>query len=322
MRAIPGIRGALLVSDVVEREHGEALARAARGVPRVVVGEGGATRGDPASVEIAYFSGDLYPARIRDFAVALGKAADVRWLQTFSAGVDHPWFQSLRSRGVRLTTASGAAAVPIAQTVMLYLLALTRRLPAWLEAQREARWAPHEIVDLQDRTLAVVGLGPIGLEVARLGQAMRMRVVGVRRALVGDEPCEAWPLARLDELLPQADALVLALPLTEETRGLLDARRLALLPRHALVVNVGRGELVDEPALVRALEAGALGGAGLDVFATEPLPAESPLWRLPNVIVTPHSSGVTPGNQTRATAIFLENLARYARGEPLRNEVA
>jgi len=97
---------------------------------------------------------------------------------------------------------------------------------------------------------------------------------------------------------------------------------LAFLPLHALVVNVARGELVDEPALVRALEAGALGGAGLDVFATEPLPAESPLWRLPNVIVTPHSSGVTPGNQTRATAIFLENLARYARGEPLRNEVA
>jgi len=321
MRAVPGIRGALLVSDAVERDHAAELERAAPGVERVVVADGG-IRGDPAAVEIAYFSGDLFPARTREFAVVLAKASAVRWLQTFSAGVDHPWFQSLRAKGVRLTTASGAAAVPIAQTVMLYLLALTRRLPDWLEAQREARWAPHDVVDLQDRTLAVVGLGPIGLEVARLGQAMRMRVVGVRRALVGDEPCETWPLARLDELLPQADVLVLALPLTGATRGLLDARRLALLPRHALVVNVGRGELVDEPALVRALEAGQLGGAGLDVFTTEPLPKESPLWRLSNVIVTPHSSGVTPGNQARATAIFLENIRRYARGEPLRNEVA
>lgn len=321
MRVVPRIRGALLVSDAIERRFAEELARAAPGVPRVVIA-GGDVRGELAAVEIAYLSGDLYPAQTRAFAKALAQAAGVRWLQTFSAGIDHPWFQSLRARGVRLSTASGATAVPIAQTVMLYLLALTRRLSLWLDAQREARWAPHEIVDLQDRTLAVIGLGPIGLEVARLGQAMRMRVVGVRRALVGDEPCETWPLSRLDELLPQVDALVLALPLTGETRGLLDARRLALLPRHGLVINVGRGEVVDEPALVRALEAGAIGGAGLDVFATEPLPAASPLWRMPNVIVTPHASGRTPGNEARATAIFLENLGRYARGERLCNEVA
>jgi phosphoglycerate dehydrogenase-like enzyme len=316
-----GPRGAIFVSEAVERTHGAELERAAPGVPRVVLCEAG-PRGDPTAVEIAYFSGDLFPERTRDFALALARAERLRWLQTFSAGVDHPWFQTLLARGVRLSTASGAAAVPIAHTVMLYLLALTRRLPLWLDAQREARWAPHEVVDLQERTLGVIGLGPIGLEVARLGQALRMRVVGVRRTPRGDEPCETWPLARLDELLPRLDAVVLALPLHDETRRLLDARRLALLRPHALLVNVGRGELVEEPALVRALADGRLGGAGLDVFATEPLRPESPLWRLPNVIVTPHSSGVTPGNQTRATAIFLENVRRYVRGEALRNEVA
>ena len=169
--------------------------------------------------------------------------------------------------------------------------------------------------------LGVVGLGPIGLEVARLGVALRMRTIGVRRTPRGDEPCETWPMARLDELLAQADALVLAVPLGDDTRHLLDARRLALLKRGAWLVNVGRGALVDEAALVAALQSGHLGGAGLDVFETEPLPPESPLWSMPNVIVTPHNSGDAPGNLDRAAAIFLDNLARYGRGEPLRNEV-
>jgi phosphoglycerate dehydrogenase-like enzyme len=148
-----------------------------------------------------------------------------------------------------------------------------------------------------------------------------MRAIGVRRTPRGDEPCETWPLGRLDELLALADAVVLALPLADETRHLLDARRLALMKRGAWLVNVGRGALVDEPALVEALRNGRLGGAGLDVFEVEPLPPESPLWSLPNVLVTPHNSGDAPGNLERASEIFLDNLARFVRGEPLRNEV-
>ena len=311
--------GAILLSDRVEALLGEALERAAPGLPRVVLRPEG-PQGDPTTVEVAFFSGDLYPERTREFILAVAQAKELRWLQSFSAGVDHPWFQGLRQRGVRLTTGSGAAAVPIAQTVLLYLLALSRDLAGWLEARRRRAWEPHPVAELEGRTLGILGLGPIGLEVARLGVALRMRVIGLRRTPRGDEPCEAWPLSRLDELLPLADALVLALPLLEETRRIVGERELALLPRGAWLVNVGRGELVDEAALVRALESGHLGGAGLDVFEVEPLPPTSPLWRLPNVIVTPHSSGASPGNLERAARIFVENLGRWVRGEPLRNE--
>ncbi|MCX5739031.1 MAG: D-2-hydroxyacid dehydrogenase, partial [Proteobacteria bacterium] len=143
-----------------------------------------------------------------------------------------------------------------------------------------------------------------------------------RRTPRGDEPCETWPMARLDELLAQVDGLVLALPLSEDTKQVLDARRLALMKRGAWLVNVGRGGLVDEAALISALQSGQLGGAGLDVFEVEPLPPESPLWSMPNVIVTPHNSGDSPANLHRATAIFLDNLGRYVRGEALCNEVA
>jgi phosphoglycerate dehydrogenase-like enzyme len=313
--------GAILVSDSVEERHGAAIERAAPGVPRIVLGPGGPS-GDAARIELAFFSGDVFPERSRDFVLALAKAERLRWLHTFSAGVDHPWFQRLRANGVRLTTSSGANAAPIAQTVLLYLLALTRGLPAWADAQRRRAWEPHAVTDLAELTLGVVGLGPIGLEVARLGRAFGMETIGLRRTPMGDEPCETWPLARLPELLPRVDALVLALPLAPETRRIVGAPELARMKPGALLVNVGRGELVDEAALVAVLASGHLGGAGLDVFEVEPLPPESALWSMPNVIVTPHSSGTSGAGHERACALFVENLGRYLRGEPLRNEVA
>jgi phosphoglycerate dehydrogenase-like enzyme len=164
-------------------------------------------------------------------------------------------------------------------------------------------------------------MGPIGLEAARLCAEFGMRPIGMRRTVQGDEPCETWTFARLDELLSTVDDLVLALPLTPDTNGLIGARELALLRPGARLVNVGRGELIDEDALVDALRRGHLAGAALDVFVTEPLPAEHPLWDLPNVIVTPHIAGATPLADDRAAAIFVDNLGRYLRGEPLRNEV-
>ncbi len=306
----------------MEDRYAAALEAAAPGVARVVVEPDGSVRGDATAVELAFFSGDVFPDRVRDFVLALRDAPDLRWLHTFSAGVDHPWFQVLLKRGIRLSTSSGAHAVPIAHTVLLYLLALSRDLARWQDAQRRRAWEPHELRDLQGLTLGVVGLGPIGLEVARLGLALGMQVLGMRRTPCGDEPCQTWPLARLGELLAIADALVLALPLTDETRELLSAARIAQMKRGAWLINVGRGALVDESALVAALQSGALGGAGLDVFAIEPLPPESPLWSLPNVLVTPHNSGDAPSNLPRACEIFLDNLARYRRGERLRNEVS
>jgi phosphoglycerate dehydrogenase-like enzyme len=312
--------GSLLVSRWVERHYAEALDAAAPGAARVVIGPEGVA-GDPARCDVAFFSGDFFPDRVRDFILALRDAKDLRWMHSFSAGVDNPFFTRLRERGVRVTTSSGANAVPIAQTAIWYLLALSRGAERWRDAQARKAWERHEVRELEGATLGVVGLGPIGCEVARLGAALRMRVVGVRRTPRGDEPCETWPLGRLDELLPLCDALVLALPLTPDTHHLLDARRIAALPGGALFVNVGRGSLVEEPALVEALVEGRLGGAGLDVFEIEPLPEASPLWTLPNVIVTPHNAGDAPGNLHRATAIFVDNLARWRRGDALRNEV-
>ncbi len=313
--------GAILVSDVVEDRWGPEIERVAPGVERRILREG-EPRPDSTGLEIVYFSGDLFPGRVRDAAIAALKAEDLGWLHSFSAGVDDPFFQTLMGRGVRVSTSSGAHAVPIAHTVLMYALALTRNLPGWLSDQAARVWAPREIEDLQGRTLGVVGLGPIGSEVARLGRAFGMEVIGVRRSPRGDEPCETWPFERLGELWPRVDILVLAVPLTDQTRRLVDARALARMKRGALLINVARGEVVDEGAMISALTDGHLGGAGLDVFEVEPLPPESPLWSLPNVIVTPHSSGTNPGNQSRATDLFLENLSHYRRGEPLRNEVS
>lgn len=312
---------AILVSDWVHEHYGRELSQRAPGRPLVVVSDAGCT-GDPAEAAICFFSGDLFPERAPHFLRQMIRAKGLAWFHSFSAGVDNPFFQGLLERGIRLTTSAGAHAVPIAQTVMLYLLALSRDLPSWLAAQNEHRWAPRDLVDLQGQQLVVVGMGPIGLEVARLGLALGMRVVGLRRTPRGDEPCETRSLSALDALLPECDALVLAVPLAPETRHLIDAARLAKLPPRAVLVNVARGEIIDEDALVAALEAGRLAGAGLDVFREEPLPKASPLWNLPQVIVTPHSSGTTPANWDRAAQIFLDNLGRFERGEALRNEVS
>jgi phosphoglycerate dehydrogenase-like enzyme len=314
------VRGAILVSEFVERQHAAALDRAAPGVARCVVGEDG-PRTDPGGVEVAYFSGDLYPGKGRPFARALRQAQQLVWLHTFSAGVDDRFFQRLLERGVRLTNSSGAHAVPIAHTVLLYLLAWSRDLRGWLEAQARRSWEPRPIVDLQARVLGIVGLGAIGCEVARLAAAFGMRVIGTRRAPRGDEPCETWPPSRLHELLSAADYVVLTVPLTDETRHLVDAAALGCMRPHAVLVNVSRGAVVDETALVAALSSGRIAGAALDVFDSEPLPADSPLWTMRNVIVTPHSAGTAPGGDERATEIFLANLRRYVVGEPLRNEV-
>jgi len=314
------VADAILVSEWVHERYGREISRLAPGRPRVVVSETGC-RGDPAEAAICFFSGDLFPERAPSFLRQMIRAKGLAWFHSFSAGVDNPFFQGLLARGIRLTTSAGAHAVPIAQTVMLYLLALSRDLPGWLADQRAHRWAPRDLVDLQGQQLVVVGMGPIGLEVARLGLALGMRVVGVRRTPRGDEPCETRTLDSLDALLPTCDALVLAIPLTPETHHLIGAARLARLPAHAVLVNIARGDIVDEDALVAALAGGRLAGAGLDVFHEEPLPEASPLWDLPHVIVTPHSSGTTPSNWDRAAQIFLDNLGRFERGEPLRNEV-
>lgn len=324
----------LLVSAAFLDAFGEALARteadAAIRLERIVLPRDPEARlpaADVERVEIALFSYDIYPAWSRQFFAAAQGAPNLRWLHVFNAGVDNPVFGRFLERGVRLSTSAGSTAEPIAQTAIAGLLMLARGFPHWLAAQRERRWAPlpagHIPDDLRGQTAVVVGLGAIGREVARLAKALGLRVVGVRRSPQrADDPVdELHHPAALGGLLPRTDWLILAAPLTPETHHIIDARALALLPRGARVLNVGRGSLIDEPALIEALRTGHIAGAYLDVFEEEPLPPESPLWALPNVIVTPHNSAASTGNAARSAAMFFENLKRWARGEPLINEV-
>jgi phosphoglycerate dehydrogenase-like enzyme len=278
-------------------------------------------------IEIAYFSQDLFPDFSRQFFSACHKAERLRWLHVFHAGIDNPVFGQLLDRGVRITTSSGANAEPVGVTAAAGMLMLARGFPGWIAAQRRHAWEPvrggSAPDDLRGQTLLLVGVGEIGKTMARIAQALGMRVIGVRRS--GRQPedpvDEMHPPSALDQLLPRAQWLALCCPLTDETRKMIDAARLARLPQGARVVNVARGEIVDEQALIAALSSGHLGGAYLDVFEREPLPAESPLWDLPNVVLSPHNAAASSGNDARATAMFLHNLELSARGESMKNEV-
>jgi D-2-hydroxyacid dehydrogenase (NADP+) len=312
----------LLCTDTAWERYADQFRAAAPGLQVVALsGDDTVTAGDLERINVAFFSGDSYPGRTVSFIGACLNAPNLRWLHTFSAGVDSPVFASFVRRGARLTTSSGASARPIAQTVVLMILGLSRDMPAWSLAQRANEWAPHIGEEVEGANIAIIGMGPIGDETARLAIALGMNVVGCRRSVRGDEPCETRTFDALGELLGWADYIVLALPLTPETTGLIGAEQLAAMKPTSRLINVGRGGLIDEPALIDALAGGRLGGAGLDVFAVEPLPADSPLWAMPNVIITPHNSGATELANHRGTQIFIDNLGRYATSQPLRNEV-
>jgi phosphoglycerate dehydrogenase-like enzyme len=305
--------------DAIERETGTAF-------ERILVPEDPKARvaaDAVARIECAYFSGDLYPELSGGFFSAVMSAPKLSWLHCFNAGLDHPIFAKVGEKGVVLTSSPGSNAVPIAQSAIAGLLALARRFPLFARAKCERRWLEQSTLelppDLDTQTLVVLGLGGIGSEIARLGRALGLHVVGVRRSRPAEgAPIDEWaPPEKLPELLPRASWLAIACPLTDETRRLIDADALARLPDGAGVLNVGRGEIVEEPALVAELASGRLLGAYLDVFEVEPLPQDSPLWSLENVILTPHASSISNGSQARQAEIFLANLERFARGEPL-----
>jgi len=312
----------LFCTDTFAGAHGDRLAAVAPGVELVQLTAGGVVDDvDVERITLAFFSSDAWPERAASFMkVALG-APNLRWLHSMSAGVDSPVFAMFTDRGVRLTTSSGASAPPIAATVMLYLLALSRDLPRWLRAQAAHEWSPAPFRELRGQSVAVVGYGPIGQEVVRLASAFGMDPVAVRRSARGDEPCRVRPLDELADVVSGVDAVVSALPLHADTRGIFSAEVIDAMRPDAVFVNVGRGELVDQEALTAALTDGRLGGAGLDVFEPEPLPQDDPLWDLPNVIVSPHNSGSSDGTDGRVVDIFLDNLGRFVSGRVLRNEV-
>lgn len=250
------------------------------------------------------------------------KATDLRWLQLGSAGANR--ILEVLPETVMLTNASGVFGVPIAEHVLAMMLALTRQLPASIRAAAEARWSqPVERVELFGATCGIIGLGDIGTEVARRAKAFGMRVLAVKRQPT-DKPDfvdALWDLSGLDDLLAASDHVVNCLPGTSHTYHLIDSRRIARMKKGARFYNIGRGSTVDETALVEALRSGHLAGAGLDVFTQEPLPVDSPLWRIPDVLITPHRSAQSPCNRQRLAEIVLDNLERYVRNQPLVNLV-
>lgn len=277
-------------------------------------------------IEIAHFSSDMFPDLSPVFFSAASRTPHLRWLHVFNVGTDHPVFQRFFERGILLTNSAGASAVPIAQTVIGGLLMLARGFSRWGAAQTRKEWSPSREAppDLAAQTLVVVGLGSIGSEIARLGRSLGLHVIGVRRspAREGDPVDELVHPSELERVLPRADWLALACSLNDDTRRLIDAAALARLPRGARILNISRGEVIDEAALIEALRSEDIAGAYLDVFETEPLPPASPLWTLPNVIVSPHNAGSSAGNPARQAAVFLRNLAHWARKEPLENTVS
>ena len=251
----------------------------------------------------------------------VGRAARMRWIHSVSVGVESVLTPCVRLRGLTVTNGRGVFDQPIAEYVITMILALCRRLPALIELQRERTWQPLEALELGQTTIGLVGLGGIGCEVAELARPFGPRVVAIRRR------ADAGPVEGVDvlggldalpALLAASDFVVLALPLTVETEAVIDAEALAAVKPGAWIINVARGGLVDEVALLRALRSGPLGGAVLDSFREEPLPESSPFYRLSNCIVTPHTSWSSGAVLGRTFDVFCDNLRRYRAGEPLK----
>ncbi len=258
----------------------------------------------------------------------LSQARSLRWVQQWSAGVDwllrHPEIAEL---DFVLTNVSGIHAIPVSEHILAFLLAFGRGFHHALRAQVRHEWFSYEqqagIFELAGKTMVLVGVGAIGRRTAKLATALGMRVLGVRRdPTVGAPGVEAmYGPDQLLDLLPEADFLVLVVPLTHETQGMIGERELRAMKPTAHVVNVGRGGLIQEDVLIQALREGWIAGAGLDVFAQEPLASDSPLWGMGNVILTPHIAGMTPHYNERAADLFALNLRRYLSGRPLLNQV-
>jgi phosphoglycerate dehydrogenase-like enzyme len=273
----------------------------------------------------------------------LSRAPKLSWVQLHSAGVDHLHGHPIWGTHVIVTTTSGIHAVPIGEDVFALLLALARKVPRMVRLQERAEWPRNRSevlsgLELRGKTIGIVGYGSIGREVARIAKyGFSMRVLAMRRTMntprrrynepgVGDPegriPEQWYTPSEVTEMVRACDVVVLAAPATSETHNLIGEGQLRAMKPHALLLNVARGELIDERALVTALKEGWIAGAGLDAFAVEPLPRGSQLWHMENVIVSPHVSGLTGKYDERATALFAENLKRYLDGLPLLNVVA
>lgn len=314
----------LLLSSAVNDEYGaqiDAVAAEAGTPVRRLVPLSAAKELD--AVDAAFFSRDLFSGNMRqpgpmsdDFFKVVDAAPRLHWLQVFSSGLDLPQYSASLARGIEVTNSAGTTALPIAQSLAAAVLGQTRGFGHWLNAQRERKWAPLAGADrpreIAGQRMVVVGAGPIAVEIGRLLGGLGFHTTAVRRLPIpAPHFHQSATFEKLDSLLPSCDWLVLACPLNQQTRELMSVRRLDLLAPHARLANVGRGELVNESALIERLRDGRLAGAYLDVFSQEPLPEQSPLWDLPNVWMTPHNCAASQGHEARVVAKFLTDLRRW-----------
>jgi phosphoglycerate dehydrogenase-like enzyme len=323
-----GVPRAIALSPILSaRYRPEDLARivaAAPGARVVMLSHEGLADGPVDDVEVllhGFLAADAYER-------LLAHAPSLRWVHSAAAGVERLLTPAARARGLSITNARGVFSGPIAEYVLMMVLAVSRRLPQLLELQAERTWQPLAARELRDVTLGLVGFGSIGRAVAELAAPFGPRVIAMRRdpTLRPDEPplppgVELHGPGAFGDLLAASDFVILALPLTVETEDLVDDRALALMKRTAWLVNVARGRLIVDQALLRALREGRLGGAVLDAFRDEPLPPTSPFYDLPNVILTPHTSWSSGRVLDRSVELFADNLRRFAAGRPLRNSV-
>jgi phosphoglycerate dehydrogenase-like enzyme len=261
-----------------------------------------------------------FPMRMPDISLM----PQVKWLHSFSAGVDKILSPKVAQSKVILTNSSGVHATPIAETILAYCLMFARGFIDTIREQRQKQWNKnYNSAELRDSTMLVVGLGAIGMETARIANAFGMHVIATARTkkkkpafIARFETSE-----KLDDFLPLADYIIITLPHTKDTHHLFDKQKFALMKKSAVVINIGRGGIIKESDLIEALRQKSIAGAGLDVFEKEPLPADSPLWDMPNVIITPHHSGLSLRYMDRAVDVFCENLKAYLKGESLPNKV-
>jgi phosphoglycerate dehydrogenase-like enzyme len=253
-------------------------------------------------------------------------APRLKWVHVYGAGVDMLRPTRILERGVRLSNSAGVNAPYIAEFVLAYMLMHVKKMPLRFEWQKSALWQRQDNDTLDGKTLGIIGLGNIGRQIAKRAAAFGMRTLGARRTVGRDEKIahvdELYPLSTLDRMLPLCDFVVVSVALTSETRHLIGAREFVLMRPGAFFINVARGEVVQQEALIESLGRGHLAGAGLDVFTPEPLGAASPLWRMPNVILTSHNSASYIDHPDKSNQLFCENIKRYLDGLPLINEVA
>jgi D-2-hydroxyacid dehydrogenase (NADP+) len=257
-------------------------------------------------------------------------ACKIKWVHSTAAGVSQLMYPELRESGIVLTNPSGIFSPPMAEHIIGLMVALARNFPDSVRFQDRSEWGQRQIsgplgplAELNGQTLLIVGYGSIGRELARRAHAFDMRVIGVNRSGKGETVHveKIVPVTQLDSVLPEADYVVIAAPETQDTKHLIGAGQIARMKRGSRLINMGRGSLLDEAALVQALESGALRGAALDVTNTEPLPADSPLWKTKNLFITPHTSGVSDRLWQKETTLLMDLLERWFDGRELFNVV-